>query len=250
MYTFIKYLQEKKFAKAKDQDYTVDDLYVLSFNEKDKDTYRPTGDKTHDSASHAIKHLGEFEPQEMKHIIASAKDDIIQYLRTHPDQFMGVLKKSDEYVTDEAQEALKKADLYIIGNTLDLINDKKILKQSLNEIEKILVKYISRLESNYLTIIKDKMKIAVKLTGTDEEIYNKIEKSDVIELEAWQGVGIAVDIILDFRDNSIIITTPDYIRTMFQFDNPAKGRRQIIKNFYSKKFTLNDKKVDRILKTY
>lgn len=249
---FKRYLDEaKKFAKAKDQDYLADPSLVLSFVETDEKTYKQSTDKTHDSASHAIKHLGEFEPEIMRSTLNSVKEEIKTFLKDNPKQFCGILKKDSTYTVKDAQEAIKKTDIYMLANTLDLINDKVILKKPLIDIEKQLVKFIKKLENAYLDIIKEKMNKAVALDKYNnvDTVKTTINKSDVISFEGWQGT-IAMDYVLDFRDNSVILSTPDYIRTLYSFDKPAKSKKDIIKNFFSKRFEVESKIVTRAMKEY
>lgn len=247
MYTFIQYLNEKTFAKGRDVDFTVDDKLVLCFVESDQKTYKPTGDKTHDASSHAIKHLGEFEPVFMKFVLQSAKDYIKSYIAKNPTQFVGLLSTSGSFQST-GSEALSKADLYMIGNTFDLINDKVLTKNSLVQIEKDLLPFIKKIREKYTGIVDDKMKRAVNLDKVaPEELESSIKKASVIKFDGWQK--IAQEYYLDFSDNSIIICTPDYIRTLYRFDRDASSKRDVIKNFFSKKFEVDNKKIANILKT-
>lgn len=247
---FKKFLDEKKkFAKAKDQDYIVDPSLVLCFAESDEKTYKETGEKTHDSAGHAIKHLGEFEPEQMKSILSNVKDEIKSYLNNNPNQFCGLLKRGGSFVTTDKDEALKKATFYILANTLDLINDKIVLKKSMVELEKILSKQIKKIENIYLQIINEKLKKSTALDNFKdvEAVKTTVNKMDVIGFDGWQS-GKAMEFVIDFRDNSIIISTPDYVRTMFTFDTPAKSKSGILKNFFNKRFEVDSKIVSRALK--
>lgn len=243
----LNFLEEKKFAKGKDQDYLVDDSFVLSFNETDEKTYKDSTDKTHDSASHAIKHLGEFNISMVKTVISSVKTDIKEYMSKNTKQFCKILKKHGSFLNYDIDEVIRKADLYILLNTLDLINDKVINKANLTEIEKMMIPYIRKIEKEYLSIIKEKLNKAVMLEKlSQEEVEEAIKKNDIITFYGWQKV--AQEYTLDLSDNSIIISTPDYIRTLYKFDKPATGKAAIIANFYSKKFTVESKPVEAALR--
>lgn len=247
MKRFIQYLNEKAFAKGKDQDFTVDDRLVLCFVESDQKTYKPTGDKTHDASSHAIKHLGEFEPQFMKSILQQTEDYVKQYLNKNPNQFCAVLSSSGAFVTTDKAEVVKKIDVYILGNTLDLINDKVLTKKPLIQIEKDLTQFTKKIKDKYVAIIDQKMKEAVDLDKIKEEELEKTVKSaKIIKFNGWQSV--AQEYYLDFSDNSIIICTPDYIRTLYKFDRDASSKREVVKNFFSKRFEIDNKKIQNILR--
>lgn len=248
MKTFTEYLEEKAFAKGRDVDYTVDDKYVLCFNEKDKDTYHPTGDKTHGPESHALKHLAEFDPQFMRTSTTAALDTAIGFIKKNPEHFCAVLSSNGSFVAVGKDKVIEKADLYIVGNTLDLINDKILTKKSLLSIEKELSQYTKKIKDRYTSIIDDKMKKSIDLDKVkEEELANAVKNAKVIKFDGWQGVAQIYTI--DFTDNSLIIETPDYIRTLYKFDRDASTKKDIIRNFFSKKFEVDNKKIASILKT-
>lgn len=248
MKTFIEYITEaKKFARAKDQDFTNDPQLVLSFVESDEKTYKQSLERSHDSASHGIKHFGEFDPETMRAILTQVKSTIQQFLKDNPDHFCGLLKKLSGFITTDPKEAFRRANLHILANTLDLINDKYILRNKMIDIEKDLVKYIRMIEKNYLRIINDKLKSSVSLDKvSDDQMRDELFKAKRVSFQAWQGT-IAVDILLDFTDNSMIISTPDYIRTMYQFDRPASTKEGTIKNFLSKGIKPENKQLNAIM---
>ena len=249
MKSFKEYLTElKRFAKGRDVDYTVDDKFVLCFTEKDKDTYHQTGDKTHGAESHALKHLGEFDPGTMRTVMTAAMNHAKEFIKNNPDHFCGILSSKGGFVATDSDKVLTKIDPYIVGNTLDLINDKVMTKKTLLPIEKELTAYTKKIKDRYLSIIDDKMKRAIDLDKIkDEELTNAINNAKIIKFDGWQGV--AQDYHLDFTDNSIIISTPDYLRTMYVFDRNASSKRDVIKNFFSKKFEVDNKKIASALKT-
>jgi len=248
MKRFLEYLQEKAFAKGRDVDYTVDDKYVLCFDKKDKDTYHTTGDKTHGAESHALKHLAEFDPQFMRTVTTAALATATDFIKSNPNHFCAILSSSGSFVAEDRTKVIEKADVYIVGNTLDLINDKILTKKSLLPIEKELSQYTKKIKDRYVSIIDDKMKKAIDLDKIkEEELSNAIKSAKIIKFDGWQGV--AQEYYLDFTDNSIIICTPDYIRTLYKFDRDASSKKDIVKNFFSKKFEIDNKKIANILKT-
>lgn len=249
MKRFLKYLEEqKRFAKGRDVDFTVDDKYVLCFNEKDKDTYHQTGDKTHGAESHALKHLGEFDSSFMREVMTSAMNHAVEFIKKNPDHFCGILSSKGVYVATERSKVLEKVDPYIVGNTLDLINDRVMTKKTLLPIERDLTSYTKKIKDRYVGIIDDKMKKAIDLDKIkEEELSNAIKNAKIIKFDGWQGV--AQEYYLDFTDNSIIICTPDYIRTLYRFDRDASSKKDVIRNFFSKKFEIDNKKIANILKT-
>ena len=183
----------------------------------------------------------------MKSVLQQAEDHVKQYLNKNPNQFCAVLNSSGSFVTTEKDQVLKKIDVYILGNTLDLINDKILTRKSLIQIEKDLSQFTKKIKDKYVSIIDQKMKEAVDLDKTKEEDLEKTVKSaKIIKFDAWQS--IALECYLDFSDNSMIICTPDYIRTMYKFDRDASNRSGVIKNMFSKRIEVDNKKIQNIFR--
>jgi hypothetical protein len=248
MKRFIEYLQERAFLRGKDVDFTVDDKYVLCFDEKDKDTYKPTGDSTHGAASHSLKHLAEFDPQTMRNVTSAALAAAVEFIKSNPDHFCGILNTKGSFVAT-GNSVLSKIDVYIIGNTMDLINDKILTKKTLLPIEKKIAEFTKKIEKRYVDLIDSKIDKAIDLDSIkEEELVNAIKNAKIIKFDGFQGT--MKQIYLDFTDNSIIITTPEpeKIRTMFSFDRDASSKKDIIKNFMGRKIEIENKSIARALK--
>lgn len=234
MITFIEFLTEKiAFAKARDQDYTVHPDTILFFSEEDIKTYVENG-KTHGVQSHAIKHLSEFNPSMVKTEIGNARGILLNFLKTNKLDFCGLYTKNKGFKKLDPLLAITQANDGAIMNTMDMINDKYQNKKKLLPIENSLYKIIRKLEKEYIKEIEFRINNSTDLDKYDsvENVLSAIESSRIIKFNGFSKV--AQTYYLDFKTNSIVISTPDFVRTMYVYDMPGQGYKQVINNFMRK----------------
>ena len=234
MKTFIQFLTEKiAFKKARDQDYTVHPDTILFFSEEDVRTYVENG-KTHGVQSHAIKHLAEFNPEMVKTEVGVARGIIQEFIKNNKIDFCALYIKGKGFKKLNPLQAITQANDGAIMNTMDMINDKYQNKKKLAPIENALYKIIRKLEREYIREIEFRINKSVDLDKFEsvEDVLGAIENARIIKFNGFAKV--AQTYYLDFRTNSVVISTPDFVRTMYVYNDPGQGYKQVINNFMRK----------------
>lgn len=234
MITFYEYLTEKiRFKRGRDQDYTVHPDTILFFNEDDVKTYIENGN-THGVQSHAIKHLAEFKPETVKAEVGIARGIILDFVKSNKIDFCALYTTGHGYKKIKPIDAATQAPDGAILNTMDMINDKYQNKKRLSPLENALYKNIRKLEKEYTKEIEYRINHATNIDeyNSVEDVLKAIESSRIIKFDGYAKVAQTYH--LDFKTNSIIISTPDFVRTMYVFNLQGQGYRQVINNFLKK----------------
>lgn len=234
MKSFIEYLEEKiQFAYGRDQDYTVDPKSIIFFSEEDIKTYVENG-KTHGVQSHAIKHLVEFLPEEVKQLVGQARQIIKSFVERGSIKFCGLYLRGRTFKDTNPLNVITQAKDGAILNTLDMINDKYVNKRQLLAVESSLYsKVIKSFEKQYIKEIEKRINKAVDLDkASEQEIYNAVDATSVIKFSGTQG-NFKYVWYLDLKDNTVIMESSDMIRTMYKYNKPGIGKQTIL-NFLSK----------------
>jgi hypothetical protein len=244
MKTFIEWLNEAAFhfQKGRDQDYTSDPYEVLVFSEKAPDNYEVEG-KTHGQMSHAIKHLKEFEPDFVKSIITKVKNTLKAKLKEKPHWFCKVWHNVNGFGKESGIEAIDNASVNAVLNTLDLINDKNQMRETLLKLDSSIRPFASELENEYNNIITKKIDKAVDLNKTtlkSEALIKKIKKSSVIQFDCAGKGGGDFTVVLDFTDQSLIIgkrSSEDIntVNTMYRFNDVGSAKPAVVSAFFKKR---------------
>lgn len=241
-----------RFLKGQDQDYVGDPMRVLVFKEVESQDYKVEG-KTHGQMLHAIKHLREYKPEFVKSVLDRMRSELEKFLQRKPDQFCKIWSEGRGFSGYSGIEALKHADSMTLLNTLDVINDKNQMKETLLKVENIVKKYASEIEHEYNEMIIKKIDDAFNLDKSKN--YKKdILGNKIIRFNAISRNGKVMDVWIDFNDRTFIIgdqskaNGTQLIRTMYRFDiaNGA-SRPSIIKAFYSKGFKALNPDIDSAL---
>lgn len=234
MKSFIEYLEEKiQFAYGRDQDYTVDPKTIIFFSEDDIKTYVENG-KTHGVQSHAIKHLVEFLPNEVKQLVGQARQIIKTFIEKGSVKFCGLYLRDRSFKDTNPLNVVTQAKDGAILNTLDMINDKQVNKRQLLSVESSLYsKVIKSFEKQYEKEIQKRISKAIDLDkATEQGIYDAIDGTNVIKFTGTQNNG-KYTWYLDLKDNAVVMESGDMIRTMYKYNKPGIGRQTIL-NFLSK----------------
>lgn len=157
---------------------------------KDEDNYTVKG-KTHEGASHAIKHLDEFNP------------GLVQGFIENIQNFLG----QTEYILKDTN----KINNIVILNTLDRINDKIQLNEPLTPEEKTLKKWIRKFEKAY------EKEIESTISQAKEVDPNNIPHEGVVTFEK-QNRGSLHRFVLDWNRGIFIVMKGDLVRTAFRPD--------------------------------
>lgn len=246
MLSFTKWLTEAafRFQKGRDQDYTSDPYEVLVFSETAPDKYEVEG-KTHGQMSHAIKHLKEFEPDFVKGVVTKVKNTLKAKLKEKPHWFCKVWHNARGFENESGIEAIDKASVDAVLNTLDLINDKNQMKETLLKLDSSIRPFATELENEYNRIITSKLDKAVDLNKTTlkgDALVKKIKKSPVIQFDCNGKGGGSFTVVLDFTDQSLIIgkrSSEDInaVNTMYRFNDTGNTKPAVVDAFFKKKLT-------------
>jgi hypothetical protein len=159
------------FKHGRDSDRPTGAKSVVVFNPSD--TYDIKG-KTHGLASHAIKHLHEFNPESFSKIAGAVRQ---------------IIEKSSDAIllgkNNQPQDRPHGQDQYTVGsiiNTLDFINDKVVHGEELNSTEQQIKKYIDRMTSEYEKIVMTTINTAVDVDKmkTAQDIKNTLNTNGAI----------------------------------------------------------------------
>jgi hypothetical protein len=159
------------FKHGNDSDRPTGANSVVVFDPNDDYTVKG---KTHGLASHAIKHLHEFNPESFSKIIGAVRQ---------------IIEKSDDVVlkgkNNKAQERTPGQEQFPTGtimNTLDFVNDKIVNGEELNPTEQKIKKYIDYMVSEYEKIIRLTIDNATDVDSmkTAQEIKNVLNTDGVI----------------------------------------------------------------------
>jgi hypothetical protein len=251
MKTFFQFLQEKefRFAKAKDNDYTGDSGHILVFSPKEGEEYKLNPEKLHDLRSHALKHAVEFDSAAVIGICKNCIAELQSYCSSNPNQFVGIYARRGGLQKETGLAALSKIGAGVVVSTMDMVADKFQLKLKLQTIENIVLKHSKKIERLYADLISKKLDKAIdldKIKGV-ENIITAIRTNPIIRFDCYQKTALTC--VLDFTDNSIIIESPDYVRTMFVFDRTASGYKGTIQNFYKRDIKIEKLEVAQALRT-
>lgn len=244
MLTFSQWLSEAnfRFQKGKDQDYTSDPYEVLVFSEKAPDNYEVEG-KTHGQMSHAIKHLKEFEPEFVKSVVTKVKNTLKAKLKEKPHWFCKVWHNAHGFEKESGIEAIEAASIDAVLNTLDLINDKNQMRETLLKLDSSIRPFAVELENEYNNIITKKIDKAVDLNKTTlkgDALVKKIKKSSVIQFDCNGKGGGNFTVVLDFTDQSLIIgkrSNEDInaVNTMYRFNDSGTTKPAVVSAFFKKR---------------
>lgn len=236
MISFLEFLEERvNFASAKDSDYpALTDTGILVFSEEAYKKYKVEG-KTHGLNSHAIKHLIEFDPAYVNQIISSCRSFLLDLLEKDKELEIRYYKSPTQMSKNKPKKIVSSASNGAFMNMFDLINDMKLSKQKLNPIESKMLKYINQFGQRYESIIERKLKNVTDLDSLSfEEIEKRLsEKRGVVSFGVLDR-NVSKTIYVDLGDDTMIITTPDFVRSMFRMDNEAK--RYVPVKFRSARF--------------
>ena len=115
------YISEVDFSNSPDEDSPGNKQLVVF---KEDDDYEIQGN-THGELSHAIKHYGEFNPNDLN----SKLNSTIEYIKSLPNP---ILKNINGSIIASGDNAKKQLTPNAILNTFDFINDKILNNQNLS----------------------------------------------------------------------------------------------------------------------
>lgn len=236
MLSFIEYLTETiKFQRGKDQDYLTGKNTVIFFSEDGPEKYKQRG-KTHGIQSHALKHLKEFQPGIVASLIAEIRSTIKIAIYDEIVSFVGLYKRGGNWITTNPNEVLTKVSDNALINTLDVINDKFIMKEPLNAPEKRLRIVLDKFEEAYQKEIESRWKKAFNLDSLEgtEEVEHAVFKEPVIKFSGKDGSGTAKSYCLCMKDSAMIISSGDSIRTMYKISKQPHSPKELLTIFFRK----------------
>ena len=205
---------------------------VLTFNQNE--TYSLSGD-THGKDSHMIKHHVEFFPDQVK---AMAQQTLELINNTEQDTYI---------ISGGAPQKIEKSQIKLgdILNLYDLINDKKLNGENLEEIEKIIYsKHMTPLVNRYDGMVDNMMGNAVDVSNeavkTKENLIKILSKQPIVSFKAMYS-GNEENYFVNTKDSSMVVASGTTVATLFRRTKKAPGKsltlRQTLKDFASGKST-------------
>ena len=233
---YKKLISEFSFKASPDEDSPGNKQFV-SFKEDDK--YSIEG-STHAGLSHAIKHYGEFKPDEFNSIL----NRILEYIKNTPNL---ILKNISGATIASGEEAKKQLTPKTILNTLDFINDKILTKQELTPEEKeIQNRFMNELNKDYEQLVSSYIKGGIDVEGkSEDEIKKLIDTNKKIKFKGLYK-GNEVEYVLDFSNSGILAKKGDNVSTLFRIDKQGNSLDKI-KQYISRGIEIPDPELKKVL---
>jgi hypothetical protein len=214
---YKKLINEFSFKASPDEDSPGNKQFV-SFKEDDK--YSIEGN-THSGLSHAIKHYGEFKPDEFNSIL----NKILEYIKSTPNL---MLKNISGGTIASGEAAKKQLVPKTILNTLDFINDKILTNQELTPEEKeIQNRFMNELNKDYEQLVSSYINGGIDIKGkSEDEIKKLIDTNKKIKFKGLYK-GNEVEYVLDFSNSGILAKKGDNVSTLFRIDKQGNSLDKI-----------------------
>ena len=210
-------LREFAFYNSPDED-TPGNKQFVAFKEDDK--YSVEGN-THGELSHAIKHYGEFNPNELSSILNSA----ITYIKSISNPILKNINGSDIASGDNAKKQLTPN---AILNTFDFINDKISNKQELTpEKKEIQNRFLNKLNDDYNKLVSSYIDGGVDIEGKKEdEIKKLIDSNKKIKFKGSYK-GNEFEYVLDPSNAGLLAKKGDNVSTLFRIDKKGNDLSKV-----------------------
>jgi len=211
------YISEDDFKNSPDED-SPGNKQLIVF--KEDDDYEVQGN-THGELSHAIKHYGEFNPNDLNSKLNSA----IDYIKSTPNP---ILKSREGSVIASGDNAKKQLTPNAVLNTFDFINDKILNNQNLNpEEEEIKTKFLDELNDSYNKLVQDYISDASNIDGMGEdEIKKLIDSKKKISFKG-NYKGRDNEYILDPSTTGLLAKQGNNIFTLFRIDKKGNDLNKV-----------------------
>ena len=215
--TESQYLNEFSFNNSSDED-TPGNKQFISFKEDDK--YDIQGN-THGELSHAIKHFGEFEPNDLNNALNGA----IEYIKSTSNPILKNISGANIATGDNAKKQLTPN---AILNTFDFINDKIANNQELTPEEKeIENKFLNKLNNSYKQLVQNYIAGGVDINNmSGDEIKNLISSNKKIKFKGSYK-GNEFEYILDPSNSGLLAKKGDNVSTLFRIDKKGNDINKI-----------------------
>jgi len=211
------YLNEFSFYKSPDEDAPGNKQFV-AFKEDDK--YNVQGN-THGELSHAIKHLGEFNPNE----VDSELNGAINYIKTVSNPILKNINGSDIASGDNAKKQLTPNAML---NTFDFINDKIANNQELTPEEKeIQNKFLDKLNNSYNKLVQDYISGGTDVDNMKEDKIKQLISSNKKIKFKGSYKGNEFEYILDPSNSGLLAKKGDNVSTLFRIDKKGNDINKI-----------------------
>jgi len=201
-------LNEVEFHDSKDEDRPGKKQTVV-FDEDE--TYEEAGD-THGKESHAIKHYGEFEPEEFR----AALDSAINVAKDAED--VHIINPAGD-VVQSGDDAKKSMNHNAILNTLDLVNDKQKNDEALNDDEEKLTPILQDLTDSYDELVQSYLDDAEDIDEVEDadEIKAKIDSGTILKFTG-DFKGTLATYYLDPSNAGLVAEIDGKVATLFRID--------------------------------
>lgn len=196
------------FTKAEDKDYPGKVEFVLLFNPKDE--YKIKG-RTHGLASHCIKHLRDLEKDKVDAKLFQLKLQIEKIPHIY-------LYRKDQGIVKRDKEAFRALTPEILINTMDLINDKVLTLEKLNQYDQLLIPIIQNFVDKYSNLLEEMIRKSISIFSlSGVEIQELINSFKIISFPVVFR-GTSMTHYLDLKKFTIITAINRNIKTFYKAD--------------------------------
>jgi hypothetical protein len=211
------YISEIDFSNSPDEDSPGNKQLVVF---KEDDDYKEQGN-THGELSHAIKHYGEFNPNDLNSKLNSA----IDYIKSVSNP---ILKNINGDVIASGDNAKKQLTPNAILNTFDFINDKILNNQNLTPEEKeIKDKFLDELNNSYNKLIQDYISSGIDITNMGEDEIKKLMDSNKKISFKGKYKGSNTEYVLDPSTTGLLAKQGNNIFTLFRIDKKGNDLNKV-----------------------
>jgi len=192
-----------------------------------EDDYSREG-ATHGGMSHSIKHYMEFNPSAVQQAVTQVAAAV---LKTDNVFIKKAGAPSVMARDDEAKQVINQ-NPNILLNTFDLINDKVLNGESLNDTEQKLLPIIKKIYSEYKNLAEEQLSKSsdVDNVGEAKQVLDLLEGGKVIRFTATYGESEKI-YALNPQDTSIVSFMQGKMSTFFKIDKSGKNKQKVLRYF-------------------
>lgn len=210
-------LEALRFKMSKDEDYFYRHFDIITFIKDEHSQYKKEG-KTAGVSSHALKHMGEFNPNYVKTFVQKVKREMrvyhtrVKHPRNYQVRLYSTLRSFD---TKDPLKLIDIAPEEAVLNFLDLVNDRRILKEPQTDIGLRMYPLIDEITDEYEKMLEKILHSSVSLDEITslETMIDVIKSNDTVTFTSINDRNEKLFFTIDFKKSALIIQIPNEITT-------------------------------------
>ena len=183
---------------------------------------------THGGVSHSIKHYMEFDSAAVQQAIQKAASMVSKFNNV----FIKKAGGDDPVAQDDKAKQMIAQQPEMILNTFDMINDKMLNNEPLNDSEKQLLPLVQAIFTNYKQLAEKLLATALDVDGAREtsQVVKLLETGKPIKFTAIYG-GEGKVYALNPKDSAIVSYMGGKMSTFFKIDKRGVDKQKVVRYF-------------------